>query len=103
MSGLVVMGGVQIGELGVFGREIVQGEDGVRRADRHAGAAIDTVVGFHIKLRRFGEAAFILLRMDAIHRAGLYTEFVFGAGVRNYVCHSTTELQFQCRTQIVEI
>jgi anaerobic selenocysteine-containing dehydrogenase len=39
------------------------------------------------ELRRFGEAALILLGVDAIHRAGLHAQFILGTGIGNYVCH----------------
>ena len=85
---------VDFGEVGEFGRQFVQGVDGVGGADRDACAAIDAVVRIHIKVRNVGETSLVLLRMDAVHRAGLYAQFVFGAAFSNYVCHTFLAEQF---------
>ncbi len=95
--GLVVVVRVEFGEAGELGRKLFQSENGVGRADRNACAAIDAIVRIHIKLGRIREAAFILLGMDAIHRAGLHAQFIFRTGIRNYVCHMPVRVQFSCQ------
>src|SRR5215472_16936793 len=65
-------------------RQIIQREDSRRRADRHAGAAINALGGVDIELRHFVErrAAIVigaaLRRMDAIHRADIHASGVLG-------------------------
>src|ERR1039458_3981524 len=58
-----------------------------RWADRHARAAIDAVVGFDVQVFRFLEPGFILLRVDAIDRAGFHAQFIFGTSFGYNVGH----------------
>ena len=86
---LVVVGRVEIGKAGVFLGEFFEHENRIGGTNRDAGAAIDAIVGFDVKLWRFGETALILLGVDAVHRAGLHAQFILGTGVGNYVCHES--------------
>ena len=81
------MRGVHGGEPAEIGRQIVNRVDRIRGADRDAGAAIDAVVGIDVELRRVGEIRFILLRMDAIHRAGLHAQLILRTRISNDVGH----------------
>src|SRR5882762_9307371 len=76
-------------------RQIIQHENGRHRTDRYASAAINALSGIDVELRHFIErraAIFIgaaLCRMDAIHRAHIYTGSVFrpDAGFSDDVGH----------------
>src|SRR5436305_15205027 len=81
------MRGVEGGKPAEIGRQIVYRINGIRRADRDAGAAIDAVVGIDVELRRVGEIRFVLLRMNAIHRAGLHAQLVLRTGIGDDVGH----------------
>ena len=74
-------------ELLLVGGNFIEHKDRVRRANRHAGAAIDAAVGVNVKLGCRFKALLVLFRVNTISRAGFDAEFVFGAGVGNNVCH----------------
>jgi hypothetical protein len=82
------VGGVDFGELRLFGREFIQREHRIGWAHRHAGAAIDAIIRIHVELGRFRETGLILLGMNAVHRASLNAQFVFRTSVRNNVSHA---------------
>src|ERR1039457_5220375 len=84
---LVVVRGVERGELGEFLGEFVQHENRIGGANRDAGAAIDAIVRVNEELRALGETGLSLFGVDAIHRAGLHAQFILGTGIGNYVCH----------------
>src|ERR1044071_1737150 len=68
-------------ELLLVGRDLVEREDRVRRADRDAGAAVDALARVDVDLGGAVERRFIVPRMDAVDRAGLNAELVFDAVV----------------------
>ena len=82
------MGRVDLRKLRVLFGKLIQHKNRIRRANRDAGAAIDAVVGFDVELGGFGETVLVLLGVDAVHRAGLHTQLVFGTGVCNYIGHA---------------
>ncbi len=98
----VVVSRVDFREPAKLRRKLVQRENRIGRANRNAGAAIDAVVRVHVELRNIREIGLILLRMDAVHRAGLYAELVLRAGVRNYICHMPMGMQSACHLQLIE-
>ena len=69
--------------------QIVGGEDGRHRTDGNARAAVDTLDRVDKKLLRFAVRTFVLLRVDAVHRACIDARRVLGAyaGFCDYVCH----------------
>ena len=81
------MSGVDFREPRQVWRQFVQNENRIGGANRDARAAIDAIVGAHVQLWSRLKRGFILLGVDAIDRAGLYAQFVFGASIGNYVCH----------------
>ena len=80
-----------------FFRQIVKSEDSRHRTDGDASTAIDAIVGVHVELGNIGKVRFVLLGVDAIHRAGLYAQLVLGAGVGDYVCHMRWVMQLPCQ------
>jgi hypothetical protein len=87
LAGSIVVVGVEFSETREFRRKFIERMNGVGRADRNASAAIDAIVGIDIELRGVGETTLVLFGMNAVHRASLNAQLVFGAAVRNYVCH----------------
>ena len=83
----VVVRCVQLGEPRRFYRQFFQRVDGIRRAHRNAGAAIDAIGRIDEELRNLRKTALILLRVNAVNRAGLHAQFVLGTGIGNDVCH----------------
>ena len=61
--------------------------DRIRRAHRDASAAIDALAGIDPQLRGRLEIAFVLRGVNAVHRTGFNTMFVFCTGVYDNVCH----------------
>jgi hypothetical protein len=72
-----------------FLRKIVKRKDRRNRTDRNARAAIDAFYRIDVQHFGVGETCVVLLRMDAIDRASVYTRRVLGpdAGFCNYVSH----------------
>src|ERR1039457_6849191 len=70
-----------------LGGQLVERVDSVRGAHRHARAAIDAVVGFDVQVFRFLEPGFVFLRVDAIDRAGVHAQFIFGTSFGYNVGH----------------
>src|SRR5262252_2769208 len=70
-------------------RQIIQREDGRNRADWYACTTIDALDWVDVELRHGLVIHLVLLRVDAVHRAGIHTRCVFGAYARlcNDVCH----------------
>jgi hypothetical protein len=70
-------------------RQIVGGKDGGNRADGNARAAIDALDRVDKQLIHFSVLRFILLGVNAIHRAGVHTGSVFRSdtGFRDHVSH----------------
>jgi len=58
--------------------------NGVNRASRHAGAAVDADVGVNDEDR--------VARSDAIHRTFRYTRAARNAFIIDYMCHKSTSL-----------
>jgi len=54
-------------------RQIIQCEDGRNRADWHACTTIDALDWIDVKLRHGLVIHLVLLRVDAVHRAGIHT------------------------------
>jgi hypothetical protein len=77
-------------------RQIIQREDGGNRADRYACTTIDALDWVDVELRHGLLIHLVLLRVDAVHRAGIHTRCVFGAYARlgNDVCHFSSLLLF---------
>ena len=72
-------------------RRLVQREDRLDRAGRHAGAAVDALVGMNIKhLGRF-KRRFVLPRMNAVHRTDVHARGILGpdAWLANDIRHWT--------------
>src|SRR4029453_12850704 len=71
---------------------LVQREDSFNGTGRHAGAAIDTLVGVDEQLLGRGEGGFVLARVDAVHRADVDARCVLrpDAGFADYVGHAIT-------------
>jgi hypothetical protein len=85
------MGRVRVREMCQVRGQILERVDRVRRADRNAGAAIDAVGGVDVQVRGVGEAGFVFLGMDAIHRASLDAQLVLRASICDYICHAVEE------------
>ena len=68
----------------------VEREDRLDRARRHAGAAVDALVGIDVQHLRGLECRFVLAGMDAIDRTDVHARGIFGADARlgNNVGHS---------------
>src|SRR5262245_55267652 len=60
-------------------RCFVEREDRVDRARRHAGAAVDALVGMNIKHVGAGVASFVFPRVNAIHRTDVHARGILGA------------------------
>src|SRR5580658_9393103 len=84
-----VIGSVLFREVRPLLRQIVLSENRGNRTNRHASAAIDALYRVDVEHFDGGVLIFVLLRMDAIHRAGVDAGRVLStdAGFRNYVCH----------------
>jgi len=69
--------------------QIIQRENRRYRADGNTGSAINTLNRVDVQHFLFRKRRRILLRMNAIHRAGIHTCGVLSAYARlcNYVCH----------------
>src|SRR4249920_319794 len=80
---------VLCGEIGPFLGQIVQCEDGRDWAHRDAGAAVDTLYGIDVEQFRCFIGRLVLLRMNAIDRAGVDAGSIFGSNTRfsDYVGH----------------
>lgn len=69
-------------ELLFIGRNLIYDEDGVGRADRHTGTAIDAAFRVNIQLGGCFESVLILLRVDTVGRTSFYAEFITPATAR---------------------
>ena len=80
---------VPLGEALPLLRQIIKRKDGRHRADGHTSAAIDTFNRINVEHLFFGVRGLILLRMDAVHRAGDHAGGVLGPDARfcDYVSH----------------
>src|ERR1035437_5765846 len=89
MSLLSVIRRVLGGEFRPFLGQIVKSEDGRHGAHRDAGAAVDTLYGIDVEQFRVRVGGLVLLRMNAIDRAGVDAGSIFGSNTRfsDYVCH----------------
>src|ERR1017187_7440142 len=81
------MRGVLFDELSLVRRDFFVGEDGVGRANRHAGAAVDAAIGVNIQLGRGLELLVVLLGVNTVGGTSFHAEFVLGAGISNCVRH----------------
>ena len=63
-------------------RQIIQREDGRNRADWHARTTIDAFNWVDVELRHGVVIHLVLLRVDAVNRAGIHTRCVFRADAR---------------------
>ena len=93
-----------------FLRQIIQRENCRHRTDRNTGAAVNALSGIDVQLRHFIErwAAIVIgaafRRMDAIHRAHIYTGGILGSdagfgddvGNRSPPCMDPIRLQKAC-------
>src|ERR1035441_6755228 len=77
------------GELRPFLRQIVESEDGRHGAHRNAGAAVDTLYGIDVEQFGVRIGGLVLLRVNAIDRAGVDAGGIFSSNTRfsDYVCH----------------
>src|SRR5215472_5586407 len=81
--------GVLLGEGLPFFRQIVESENRRDRADRHASAAVDALHRIDVQHLCAFKLRFVLLRMDAVHRACIHAGRVLGSDTRlcNHICH----------------
>src|SRR6188508_2348189 len=79
IASLLVVLRVRLDEAAPLLRGFIEREDGLDRAGRHAGAAVDALVG--VDIEHFGrrELRFVLPGMDAIDRADVYAGRILGA------------------------
>jgi len=77
-----------------FSRQIIEGEDRGNRTNRHTSAAIDTFHWIDVQLSFRGKLIVVLLRMNAINRAGIYACRIFrsNTGFSNYISHENRAL-----------
>ena len=73
------MFGVDFGKVLPFLGQVIGSIDGGYGACRYAGTAIDAFHGVNVKLRLGPKRRFVLPRVNAIHRAGIYTSSIFGS------------------------
>ena len=73
------MGGVLLGKVSPFFRQVVGGKDCRYRACGHAGAAVNALHRIDEQLICGAETIFVFLGVDAIDRTGVYTGGVLGA------------------------
>ncbi len=69
--------GVDLRVLGPLLGKILEGEDGGHRANGHASAAVDALVGIDVKLLRALELRLVFSRVNAIHGANVHACAVF--------------------------
>jgi hypothetical protein len=81
------IGRVCFSELAELSGEFVEHVDGVCGANRNTGSTIDAFLGMNVKMRDIIEAQFILRRMNAVDRACLHAQVVFGTAIGNNVRH----------------
>ena len=81
--------GVSLSESFPLFRQVIQRENRRYWADGNTGSAINALDGVDVQHFLFGVSRRILLRMDAIYRAGVHTSSVLGTDARfcNYVSH----------------
>src|SRR5258708_12076383 len=66
-------------EIGPLLRRLVEREDRVDRARRHAGPAVDALVGMNIEHLGGGEIGLVLSGMNAVHRTDVHARGLLGA------------------------
>src|SRR5436190_22763725 len=73
-------------------RHFVHGEDRLDRAGRHAGTAVDALVGMDVELFDGGELGLVLPRVDAVDGTHVHAGAVLGADALfgDHVSHSDT-------------
>ena len=69
-------------EIGPFMRRFIQRVDGFDRAGRHAGAAVDALVGMDVEHLGGFERRLVLARVNAVHRTHIDARAVFRADTR---------------------
>src|SRR6516164_5533019 len=69
-------------EISPFRRRFVEGEDGVDRARRNAGAAVDALVGMNIKHLSRRVVGLVLARMNTIHGTDVHAGGILGSHAR---------------------
>jgi hypothetical protein len=83
-----VIGFVFLNKLRQIFRKLIERINGIRRTDWNTRTAVDALHGIDIEGFRFLEAGFVRFGMDAVRRAGVNAERVFGATFGDYVCHT---------------
>src|ERR1039457_1202438 len=81
------MRGVLLDKLSLVRRDLFVGEDGVGRANRHAGAAVDAALGVNIPLGCGLELLVVLLGVNTVGGTSFHAEYPPGAGISNWVRH----------------
>src|SRR6478672_10609363 len=78
-----------------FFRQIIQRENGRHRTHRHARATIDALDRVNEQHLGTFKLRFVLLGMDAIHRACIHAGRVLGPDARlcNHICHKSKGLR----------
>jgi hypothetical protein len=81
---------VYLRKVGPLFRKIFQSENSRYRAGGNAGATVDTLIRFDIKLLDLLEIRFVLLGVNAIDRADIDTCRIFGTNARfsDYINHN---------------
>src|SRR5215471_6080497 len=72
-------------------RRLVEREDRFHRTGRHAGAAVDALVGMDVEHVGRGERRLVLARMDAVHRTDIHTRGILrpDTGLADDIRHGT--------------
>jgi hypothetical protein len=84
---LHVISGVLLGEILLVLRQVVGGEDGVRRAHGNASAAVKAFVLVNVDLGDFFGLGLIPLGMDAVGGTGIGAKEILQAGIDNNMGH----------------
>src|SRR5262245_28251043 len=71
--------GIPADEARPFVRRLVEREDGLDWTRRHAGAAVDALVGMNIEHLSRSEGGLILSRVDAVDRADIHASRILRA------------------------
>ena len=91
---LVEVCGVLLREIRLVGRELVDGEDGIRRADRDAVAAVDALVGIDKQLGHRVCAGLIAHGMDRGGSTLRRTQKILLTRIGNYIRHGLARFQW---------
>src|ERR1700730_17905762 len=82
LTAISVIGRVPLDKIGPFVRRLVQRENGLDRAGRNAGAAVDALVGMNVEHVGRGVRGFVLPGMNTVDRTHVDTGGIFHANAR---------------------